>query len=99
MFQVLTSSTISVVNMQASRLENGAPTLVWEPKVLKVKGLRLWEVENDRDVIQFCKKQLSKVCSRHRFTHANCRPFQQILGLLVRPTKASGILMFTGWKW
>ena len=87
-----------VSDAQPSQIENDTPTLNWEPKVLKVKGVRLWEVENDENVIKFCKSQLNKVCVAHHFNGTEYRTFQRTLDSLLRLIKASGILMFTGRK-
>src|SRR5436190_19099907 len=99
MSQMSTSSANSTSDAQSSQAENNTPTLNWEPKVLKVRGVRVWEVENDQDVIKFCKKQLSKVRVTYRFISTNCRTFQRTSNLLLRPTKASGIHTSTGRKW
>ena len=94
-----TSSANSVSDTRSSQVENDTPTLNWEPKVLKIRGVCLWEVENDQDVIKFCKKQLSKVCVTYKFIGPNYRTFQRISNSLLRPIKASGIRIFTGQKW
>ena len=94
-----TSSANSMSDAQPSQAENDTPTLNWEPKVLKVRGARLWEVENDQDVIKFCKKQLNKVRVTYKFIRTNHRTSQRTSDSLLKPTKASGIRMFTGRKW
>src|SRR5213083_2253046 len=99
MSQMSTPSANSASDTRSSQVENDTPTLNWEPKVLNVRGVRLWEVENDQDVIKFCKKQLSKVCVMYKFSSANYRTFQRTSNSLLRPTKASGIHTFTGRKW
>ena len=95
-----TSSATSTSDTRSLQVENDTLTLNWEPKVLNVRGVRLWEVENDQDVIKFCKKkQLSKVCVTYKFSGANYRTFQRTSNSLLRPIKASGIHTFTGRKW
>ena len=98
MSQTSTSSANSTSNAQILQTENSTPTLNWEPKVLKIRGVRLWEVENDQDVIKFCKTQLSKVCIAYKFIDTNYRTFQRTSNSLLRPTKAAGTHIFTGQK-
>src|SRR5437773_416307 len=99
MSQMSTSNSNSTSDAQPSQTESDTPTLNWEPKVVKVKGIRLWEVENDQDAMNFCKKQLRKVRVTYRFISADYRTFQKTSNSLARPTKAVGIHKFTGRKW
>jgi len=45
--QMSTPRANPVSDAQPSQIENDTPTLNWEPKVLNIKGLCLWEVSND----------------------------------------------------
>jgi hypothetical protein len=94
-----TFSANSTSDTRSSQIENDTLTLNWEPKVLNIRGVRHWEVENDQDVIRFCKKQLSKVCVTYKFSGPNYRTFQKPSNSLLRPIKAPGIHTFTGRKW
>ena len=61
MSQTSAASAVVAPKPQCPQSQNDASILVWEPKVLIVNGLHLWEVENDQDALQFCKKQLNEV--------------------------------------
>src|SRR5579859_3214620 len=99
MSQISASNADSMSDAQILQPESDTLILNWEPKLLKVRGIHLWVVENDQDVIKCCKKQLSKVCVTYKFIITNYRTFQRTSDSPLRPTKAFDIHTFTGWKW